>query len=123
MAIKTNVRKPTTRQRVAENMAEQRNQPRPLTGMPTEDSRAWWEQFQRLLDEQNEWPASYLFKFIAPKAVLEQVKATFGDHPVTVRASKKGNYLSVSARLEVASSDDVIAIYKTAGSIPGVISL
>ncbi len=84
---------------------------------------SWWENFAALLDDQNDWPAAYLFKFIVPKAGLEQMKGVFDGHPVKVRASNQGNYLSVTARLEMNSSDEVIAVYKAAGEVEGVVSL
>jgi putative lipoic acid-binding regulatory protein len=40
-----------------------------------------------------------------------------------VRASSKGNYVSVTARLYMASSEEVLAIYHAAGRVDGVISL
>ncbi|QXD16838.1 DUF493 domain-containing protein [Rhodocaloribacter litoris] len=84
---------------------------------------AWWDRFRTLLDEDNDWPSEYLFKFIVPKARLEDVKAVFGDHPVEVRASTRGNYMSVTARMTVSSSDEVVAIYAAAGKVEGIISL
>lgn len=84
---------------------------------------AWWQHFRRLLDDQNDWPAKYTFKFIAPHQELDDLRSVFGDEPVKVRASSKGNYVSVTAHLEMASSQEVVAIYKEAGKIDGVISL
>ncbi|MFQ5572541.1 MAG: DUF493 domain-containing protein [Rhodothermales bacterium] len=83
----------------------------------------WWERFQNLLDDQNEWPTEYVFKFIAPQAGLDDLKAVFGKHPVAVRASSKGNYISVTARMEMHSSDEIIAVYKAAAVVEGIISL
>lgn len=83
----------------------------------------WWVHFQALLDDQTQWPSQYLFKFIVPKRGLEALQAIFGDHPVTVRASARGNYLSLTARMEMQSSDEVIAVYTAAGQVEGVISL
>ena len=54
---------------------------------------------------------------------LDALKEVFGDHPVQVRASSKGNYVSVTARIEMHSSDEVIDIYQAAGQVEGVISL
>lgn len=84
---------------------------------------AWWQHFQHLLDEQTEWPSIYVFKFIAPMAGLEDLKAVFGRYPVMVRSSSKGNYYSVTARMEMHSSDEIIAVYKAAAEVEGVISL
>jgi len=90
----------------------------------TRSSREWWANFRQLLDSQVEWPSEYLFKFIVPKTQLDEVKNVFDrQEELVVRASSKGKYLSVTARVMVDSSDDVIAIYTAAGAIEGVISL
>ncbi len=83
----------------------------------------WWSRFQALLDEQEEWPALYTFKFIAPEEQLGALKDLFERHPVKVRSSSKGNYVSVTARLKMESSEDVLAVYEAAGAIDDVIAL
>lgn len=88
-----------------------------------ESDDAWWDRFKDLLDEQNDWPTRYTFKFIAPADVVDALKAVFDDHPIRVRESSKGNYMSVTAHLRVSSSEEVIEIYEEASSIDGVISL
>ena len=90
---------------------------------PSEQGEAWWERFQDLLDDQMQWPAEYVFKFIAPEAGLGALKAVFGRYPVAVRSSSKGNYYSVTARMEMHSSEEIIAIYKAAAEVEGVIAL
>ncbi len=87
------------------------------------NSEEWWSKFRQLLEEQAEWPAEYLFKFIVPKAGLEALTEVFGDEETIVRASTRGKYLSVTARFTVQSPDDVIAVYTEAGKIEGIISL
>ena len=84
---------------------------------------AWWQRFQALLDNQTEWPTVYVFKFIAPQEGLDALKAVFGRYPLQIRASSKGNYYSVTAQMEMHSSDEIIAVYKAAGEVEGVISL
>ncbi|MFB6098378.1 MAG: DUF493 domain-containing protein [Salinibacter sp.] len=88
-----------------------------------EDDGAWWRRFQELLDDQNDWPTQYTFKFIAPSARLDQLKDVFDDHPVRVRESSKGNYKSVTAHLRMSSSEEVLEIYQKASGIEDVIAL
>ena len=83
----------------------------------------WWDRFQSLLDDQTDWPSEYTFKFIAPSTELEDLKAVFGQVSLLVRPSRKGNYSSVTATLRMHSSDEVLAVYKAAAKIPGVVSL
>ncbi len=89
---------------------------------PEGDGEAWWERFQALLDEQVEWPTVYTFKFIAPRPELEALKGLFDEEP-KVRASSKGNYVSVTAHVEMASSEEVLDVYNAAGDIEDVIAL
>ncbi|NBB87566.1 MAG: DUF493 family protein [Bacteroidetes bacterium] len=84
---------------------------------------AWWDDFRELLDDQNDWPTQYTFKFIAAKSELEALKALFGNHPVRIRNSSKGNYVSVTARLRMESSEEIVNVYKSAGDVEGVIAL
>ncbi len=87
-------------------------------------NQEWWDRFQALLDEKVDWPSEYLFKFIVPSAGVEDVRELFdADHPLEVRASSKGNYVSVTARLHVASSDEVIEVYTRAAEIEKIILL
>lgn len=88
-----------------------------------ENDDAWWDRFKELLDDQNEWPTRYTFKFIAPADGVDALKSVFDDHPVRVRESSKGNYMSVTAHLRMSSSEEVLAIYEEASDIEGVISL
>lgn len=83
----------------------------------------WWSNFQQLLDDNNEWPVHYLFKFIVPKAGLSELEALFSDHSIDVKASSKGNYLSLTMHIRVENSDEVVAIYRAAGEVEGVIAL
>ncbi len=87
------------------------------------EKEAWWSRFQSLLDDQTEWPTVYTFKFIAPRPELEALKEVFGEHPVTVRASSKGNYVSVTAQMEMQSSEEVLAVYDAASEVDNVIAL
>ncbi len=99
-----------------------------MTGMNScqpawNNNEEWWDRFKQLLDEQNDWPSEYVFKFIVPKEGFDRLKRVFGDHPIKVRASTRGNYLSVTARMVMNSSRQIVDIYTRAGSIEGVVSL
>lgn len=85
--------------------------------------KEWWDSFQELLEDQIDFPSEYLFKFIVPSSNLDELRSVFGQHPVQVRASRKGKYVSVTARMEMHSSDEVIAVYSAAAEVEDVISL
>jgi len=77
------------------------------------------------LEEQN-WPQPYLFKFIIPSdnKKLALVEALFGgDAQVSIRQSKNNKFTSVSAKEVMISPNEVIAIYKKAAAIEGIMSL
>lgn len=78
---------------------------------------------QMLLDELESWPCKYMFKFITPRRTVDDVVALFGGHPVRFRNSSQGNYVGVTAEMLMQNSSDVIAIYRGAAAIKGVISL
>jgi putative lipoic acid-binding regulatory protein len=92
-------------------------------GSSSAAKRQCWDRFQALLDESTEWPSEYLFKFIVPRDNLNEVRTLFRDLPLQVRESRKGNYVGVTARLEMHSSDEVIAIYTSAAKIDDIILL
>lgn len=80
--------------------------------------------FKERLDGYYDWPCAYLFKFIAPAELLDQVSALFAaDVEIRTRHSKRGNYVSVTAEIVMAGSDEVIAIYERASEIDGVMPL
>ncbi len=93
-----------------------------MKNVPAETD-AWWRHFQELLDDQIDFPDEYVFKFIVPADGLTALKKIFGRHPVTVRASSKGRYLSVTAKMEMHSSDEIIALYQAAAKVEQVMML
>lgn len=81
-----------------------------------------FEKLQTQLDELK-YPTSFMFKFIAPLAGLVQLRSIFEGYPVKVNPSRNGNYVSITAELEMQSSGDIIAIYEQAAKVDGVILL
>jgi len=78
------------------------------------------------LIEQTEWPTVYLFKFIVPakNKSIAQVMELFGpEAEVTTRESRKGNYISVTAKEVMIDADQIIEVYQKAEAIEGIISL
>jgi len=78
------------------------------------------------LEAQFDWPQLYLFKFIIPSdnKKLALVEALFGENAqVSIRQSKSNKFTSISAKEVMISPDEVIAIYKKAEAIEGIMSL
>lgn len=68
-----------------------------------------------------------MFKFIVPadNERVAQIQALFNSKTaqITTRPSKKGNYISLTAREVMVSADQVMKKYKKAAEIEGVIAL
>jgi putative lipoic acid-binding regulatory protein len=86
-----------------------------------------YESLRKKLEETAEWPAVYMFKFILksePKqiALLESLFNT-KEAEVTLRQSGKGNFVSFTAKEMMLNPEEIIARYKSAEGIEGLISL
>ena len=77
--------------------------------------------------EAETWPQVYLFKFIVPadNERIAQVEKLFDttEAQVNMRNSKKGNFVSISAKEMMLTAESVIDRYKKATEIEGLISL
>ncbi len=78
---------------------------------------------QAKLDEFYTWPNSYVFKFIAPMARVDELTDLFRGKPFKTRFSRTAKYVSITAEWEVRSSEEVISFYRRAKNIRGVIAL
>jgi len=81
------------------------------------------DQFKRLLDEQNDWPAPFTFKFIVPKRSLDDLLELLDGYRVETRISRKGSYTSVTVSPVMRSSDAVIGLYERVSKIEGLMAL
>lgn len=81
------------------------------------------DSFKEKLDVEYDWPALYIFKFIVPKDKTQLVKDIFVNHETSEKASSKGNYISITAKVMADSSDTIIDYYVKASTIEGVIAL
>jgi putative lipoic acid-binding regulatory protein len=90
------------------------------------DREEFYRGLKEKLNEQTQWPTIYLFKFIVPADNQKhaQVVELFGDGvQITTRTSAKGNFISISAKEVMMDAESIIAIYKRAESIEGLIAL
>lgn len=79
--------------------------------------------FKELLENHHTWPTDYIFKFIVPAEKINEVKALFPNHKVSVRESSRGNYVALTVSIWALNADLVIAIYQQASEIEDLISL
>ena len=90
---------------------------------PKKDNQLWWDRFKKLLDEQSEWPTYYVFKFIVPSTQLTSIEMLLEGHELQKRQSSNGKYVSVTARIWMETSDEVIEQYNLVSSVEGIILL
>lgn len=82
------------------------------------------QKFRELLDESYNWPDFYEFKFIVKMDDKQQILNTLpSGYQISETPSKKGNYVAISARKLMKSTQEVIDVYEVISTIKGVISL
>ena len=91
------------------------------------DKEAFYTKLKDSLENTTQFPAEYLYKFIVPgigNKVVE-IEGLFKGKlaKISTKASKTGKYTSVSIKVKLASSDEVISYYRKAEKIEGIISL
>lgn len=79
--------------------------------------------FKALLDDQMVWPDYYSFKFVVKSGHKDSLLEILEEHSITERQSKNGNFVSITSRKLVHSSDDVVEVYQKASTIEGILSL
>lgn len=80
-------------------------------------------QLKMVLDETVTFPSEYLFKFIVPVEQVHQVLSVMQGMEIEQKASSSGKYISVSGKIVMNTSDEIIFIYQSASVIKGIISL
>lgn len=83
---------------------------------------AFYARFKEKLDRQD-WPAVYMFKFLAPIEKLPEIRGLFDKEEARTTVSTKGNYISVTFTPMMYNSEKVIETYRQASQIKGVVSL
>ncbi len=81
------------------------------------------EKFRELLEQNHQWPDFYTFKFIVKSEQHHQVIALLEGHEIQIRESDKGTWISITSRLFISSTDQVLEVYRVVAQIPGVMSL
>lgn len=76
--------------------------------------------------EAEEWPSTYMFKFILPNdnERISKLLAIFGTlNKQASHESRNGKYVSITVEELMLSPEDVIEKYEAAAKIEGVMSL
>ena len=87
----------------------------------------FYERFQKQLEESQNWPGLYMFKFIVKSDShhIDKLKDLFNNptEGVSLVNSSKNKFQSLTITIEMKSPMQVIAIYKKASEFKGVIIL
>lgn len=85
-----------------------------------------FSEFAKKLEESLTFPTVYMFKFIikSENRKIALIENIFGEEAeINTKESSGGKYISITARQVVMSVEEIIAIYKKADGIGGVMSL
>jgi putative lipoic acid-binding regulatory protein len=87
----------------------------------------FYERFLQQLEESQNWPGLYMFKFIVKSNSnqIDKLKDLFNNpsEGVSMVNSSKNKFQSLTITIEMKSPLEVIAIYKKASEFEGVIIL
>jgi len=75
------------------------------------------------LDSQTDFPTLYMFKFIVPIGRENEVAMLLPNNEAVLKKSTKGNYISVTIKAMMPSSESILSVYTRASKIEGIISL
>jgi hypothetical protein len=82
-----------------------------------------FQKFRDLLDQSYQWPDYYEFKFIVKIDDKAQILNKLVGYTIVETPSKKGNYIAISARKLMTSTQEVLDVYVVMSTIKGIISL
>ena len=82
-----------------------------------------FQKFRDLLDQSYQWPDYYEFKFIAKIDDKDAILKKLEGFTIVETPSKKGNYISISARKLINNTQEIIDVYESMSDIKGVIKL
>ena len=91
------------------------------------EKEAFYMKLVDSLDATTKFPTEYLYKFIVPTSGNQEVevKELFKDKlaKIVSTKSKTGKYVSLSIKVKLSSSNEVISYYKKVENVEGIISL
>jgi hypothetical protein len=81
------------------------------------------ERFHDLLKNNHSWPCEYTFKFIVAESKVTTMGLLLVGCEISTRMSSSGKYVSFTAKKVFNTPDEILAVYRGASKIEGVISL
>lgn len=89
------------------------------------DEKDFYTTFKEKLEQVESFPGKYSFKFIVKNEAnkLDELKVIFPEETMQSNESKNGKYISLTITKVVKDADEVIAYYKKAAAIEGIMML
>ncbi len=90
------------------------------------DKTAQYDKLRDLLNQDNNWPKVYMFKFIIPSDnhKIALVQSKFSDEAIILhKESSTGKYFSITVKEVMFNADSIIEKYKEMEGIDGLIAL
>jgi uncharacterized protein len=88
------------------------------------DSKEKDDSFKELLNKEYSWPAKYTFKFILPGGQEKAIEELFKEGvEIKKKPSSGGKYSSITIYAVMSDADEIMALYRAAATVPGIISL
>ena len=87
----------------------------------------FYKKLKLTLEETTDFPTDYMYKFIVPADGdgFKKIESIFDNLGAVIKTnpSKTGKYTSLTIMVKMKSADDIIAKYKEAAPVEGIISL
>ena len=85
------------------------------------------QKFLELLDFQYSWPDYYLFRFVVQSSgessFMDLLALVEGVEKIAINASKTGKFKSISFRILIKNSHEVVKVYNHFQNLPGTIRI
>lgn len=81
------------------------------------------ESFREKLEDQHSFPGEYIFKFIVPISGKQEILAILPKGGISFKESSGGKYVSITAKSDLRTSQEVLDVYIKANHVEGCIAL
>jgi hypothetical protein len=81
------------------------------------------ESFKKKVESQHQFPGIYLFKFVIPHEIRDEVVKSLPEGEMSFRSSSNNRYVSITLKVMVNTSDEVVEVYRNIYKFKGVVAL
>lgn len=90
------------------------------------DKSEQYNKLRELLEQENNWPTIYMFKFIIPadNHKIALIESKFSDEAIiSHKASSSGKYFSITVKEVMLNADSIISKYREMEGIEGLMAI